>query len=178
MEEKYYEKFVALEKGLENEGYIELKREMKKNLKELNDDNLINMYYRVKLKLNKQAEEIVGAWMQPIAKHIFTPVSSVLLTLITVLFAFFNGLGDIFYQAGMETGESVLNVVDTYGIIMKELYGKGMRLLVGFFVVIIFIYAFAYFYDNIKQQKMKMKKLYYKFILEVIEEVKQKSRVD
>ena len=85
MEEKYFERFFNIEQGLENNGYVELKDKIEKELNEIKENGkLINMYQRVKLKLNKYEAGITEKPILPFIKLIFNPLCSVLLTLGTV----------------------------------------------------------------------------------------------
>ena len=85
------------------------------------------------------------------------------------LFTVINSLGDIFYNAGMETEASVVKVVESYSEFMYGMYEKGMYLLFVFGGIIVFVYFGAYWHDYNKEQKIKRETLYYKFILEIIE---------
>jgi len=171
MEDKFFEQFWGIEQKLEGEGYVELKSKIANELKEIKEERmLINMYQRVKLKVNKHEKGIIEAPMLPVVKLVFNPLFSVLVTLLTVALTFFNNLGDIFYNAGMETDENVLTVVEAYGKIMIELYGKSLSWLICFFTVIIGGYVIAYVRDNRKEQRMKKNEIYYEFMLEAIKE--------
>ncbi|MBE5951921.1 MAG: hypothetical protein E7260_10080 [Lachnospiraceae bacterium] len=178
MEEKFYEQFFDLEQGLENQGYVDLRREVKEELKKLDVNSLENLCYRIKLRLDKYEEGLNGVKMQPIVKLIFSPVVTVLITLVTAFFTFLNSVGAIFYQAGMETGENVVNVMETYGEIMFEMYKKGMVALCIFIVIVISIYAIAYMHDNLCQGKETRNKLYYTFLRGEIEEELQQRKQD
>lgn len=171
MEEKYYEQFWKIEQGAEDEGYVELKKKVTKDLKEIEEDcKLVNMYQRVKLKLDKYEKGIIGTPKLPFVKLIFSPLFSSMITLVTILFTFLNYLGNVFYNAGIETGEAVVTVVEEYGKLMIEAYKKGLFLFFCVFVVIATGYFIAYASDYKKQQQMKKNELYYSFMLEVIKE--------
>lgn len=62
----------------------------------------------------------------------FNPLCSVLLTLGTVFFTVINSLGDILYNAGMETESSVVEIVESYSEFMYGMCKKGMYLLIVF----------------------------------------------
>lgn len=160
-------KFDKVTAGLENQGYMDWKKWVLKQVEGYSDDKLQNLIKRteIKLKIEEENRELTTLDMM---KACLSVITIMLTTLATITVAMVNTITSI-YNSYIDKAD-----INEYAKIIEnmseKMFGQLLAVCVFFAMVYIIFYAIEKVFDSKMLLKKAKMKVYYRELLEILKE--------
>ncbi|MCI7790050.1 MAG: hypothetical protein MR531_04605 [Lachnospiraceae bacterium] len=163
IEDKFYKGYKEIQKGIENYGYSEWKKEVKKEFE--NNNNIENIKKRVEIKIDQcEIPKKFYSLFDCVAQWVL--IATVIMTL---LWYYTSSLSNTISTICKD----VLNVNDILQL-TNDLSEYSISTCVYSLCIFILLVSFVAFIDNSKENRRVLKLIYYKEIKKIIEEIELK----